>query len=264
MGCASVAEEWPVERGGVMEDCSSRRSWILGLGGMAAAGPPALSEGEVRKLLQTVGEFYAQGSTHASVRVRVTHELRGEQSHVELDHTLHRSGNRFHLKSERWISILGADRAWLYHIHAREYLEEGLASDTADQIRRRGQSQATRFVDRFALLPKIDSKVQFQKWEQHRNRSGKHLCAVIRLNVPDSTEQHWTERLWIEPGTGIVWKLTADLKGRAEADRVYMPTTGMTVWESIVLGEPPNPDLFVLHPPAGASRVKRFSLYRGR
>jgi hypothetical protein len=152
---------------------------------------------------------------------------------------------------------------WHYRVDQQEYEEHPASSARADEIRQTGRYWFFYCLDRFVLLPKLASSVTFLRWEEVRRGSGRHRCAVIRMQPTASDQNWWWERLWIEPETAIIWKLVTEQRAGKRDGTFYRAGTNTTEWDSIVLGEPPDPDLFVFHPPKGARRVKKFSVHIG-
>jgi hypothetical protein len=59
---------------------------------------------------------------------------------------------------------------------------------------------------RFALLGRAGLEQEWVKWEAVKRGKRRIHCGVIRVRPPDPVYGNWTETLWVEAETGLVWR----------------------------------------------------------
>ena len=151
-----------------------------------------------------------------------------------------------------WLYILGVDRVWNYHPHQREYLEKPLTHERAQNVRETGKEWSRQYAERFVLLPKMDARINFQRWGRVKSKAGVHRCAAI--SIDPGAEFGWREQVWIDPISALIWKCVTDRPSG----------TSTLLWHKIQIGQPLDPGIFVFHPPKSAVRREKLSGYEGR
>lgn len=153
---------------------------------------------------------------------------------------------------DRWIFVRGERESWIYRSDRREYRQGANASDVAVHVERFVYQAHHDLGKKFALLRSLTGDVQVTGEQQIKVAGRKTRCTVLSIKP---TAEQWTEKLWIDPATALVWKSVLDTPESARR----LSRTQTTEWQQIAVGATFPSDTFVFTPPKNARRVEAFS-----
>lgn len=171
--------------------------FLLGIAAVAAA------QGDPAELLnQAIERHYAlrqyrvevRTSTVSGDRVQPSHRVRitvDEEARAFRSESL--SGDRVEVVS---------DGEWLW-VWTRRSVSEHPAEGPALRSWRRGIDSTS---GRFALMGRSALDAEWVKWEEIRRDKRRIECGVVRIRPSDPVQGIWTEMLWVEPATGLIWR----------------------------------------------------------
>jgi hypothetical protein len=189
----------------MIPEVSRRRCLIVVMTSPAAlltplfARDPPMTREQIRDLLDKAAGVYSAAAVHCSMELQTLHTSDGDlgpPAYLLMDH----SDQLWRLEirhGRKWIYILGTEHAWNYHPSDHEYLEKPLTHERAQNIRDVGKEWSRQHAERFCLLPKMDARIEFRRWDQLKNKAGKFRCAV--LHIDPGASAGWKELLWIDP-----------------------------------------------------------------
>jgi len=218
------------------------------------AEDPPMTPRQVGDLLDRAAGVYSTAARYCSMEIEALHSSAGElgsQAYVLIDH----SDQLWRLEIRRgreWLYVLGTDRAWNYRPFEREYIEKPLTHERAENIRITGKEWSRKYAERFCLLPKMDARIEFRRWDRIKNKAGTFRCAVLWIDP--GAREGWKELLWIDRSTALVWKCITERPNG----------TSTALWQKIQLGQPLDGEKFIFRPPKSAVRREHFSVRENR
>ena len=211
-----------------------------------------------RELLHRVAEAYKGAATaYAAVARQFSATggplIGGSTSPVkrqfQMSNGLYRLENNI---GDWWMFIRGERESWMYRSDRREYLQGPNPSEVAANVARVVHQAHEDLGKKFALLASLNADMRITGEQQLKIAGRRTRCTVVSIKP---TGQQWTERLWIDPATALVWKSVLDTPESARR----LSRTQTTEWEQIEVGGTFPPDTFVFTPPKNARRVEAFS-----
>lgn len=239
-----------------------RKLWVPCVALAGAADPGLLPEQDIRTLLSKMGDAYAGLAQRGFVSVRFSSVRASDVGSLVVQESAVTARDGDLWRHERnsggrlFVFVVGKDNCWEYQSMRGEYIERPATHPRASFFRETARYWLQRTGERFHLLPKILSLVEFQGWQRVKTKAGEHRCAVINIRPSDSDA--WIDRLWIDPDTALVWKSVMNTKAAEVAGSTYVATTTTTLWDRTIIGEPPSPENFVFKPPRRTRRVESF------
>jgi len=235
-----------------------------------AAGGLVLAAGtepdRARELLERVAERYGKmRAVWVRVAVRVTGGVSGggfgpgASRESQRGHELLCAGKRARLavagapgaKAAQELVDDGANFLWMSH-HSRVYFQGASGAPESRGAQAELEKWKFHHVARFGRVGELDVERKLRGPAALKTQRGRVACEVVELKQV-SRDLAWSERLWIEAETGLVWK----------AEKTWPPSreslAGSTVAEVRDYDFEPavGPEAFSTAAPAGYQRLER-------
>lgn len=171
--------------------------FLIGIAALAA--PP----GDPADLLtKAIERHYALRQYKVEVRTSTISGDRVNPSHKVLI-TVDEEARAFRSESRSGDRVeVVSDGEWLW-ARTRRRVSEHPAEGPELRSWRRGIDSTS---GRFALLGRSAFDTEWVKWEEIRRDKRRIACGVIRIRPSDPIQGNWTETLWVEPATGLIWR----------------------------------------------------------
>ena len=153
---------------------------------------------------------------------------------------------------DQWIFVRGEQESWIYRSDRREYRQGLNASDVGKNVEAIVRQAHEDLGRKFALLSNISGEIKTTREQDVKVAGRKIRCTVVSIKPARGL---WTETLWIDPATALVWKSVLNAPESARR-----PASTKTIeWQQIEIGGSLPSDTFVFAPPKNARRVGVFS-----
>jgi len=212
---------------------------------------------EPRQLILRTAEVY-QRAANGSIFAAQIHEF-GQSAEFkstrERSRRVIRSGDRMRLEHRAGrrpngsLWNLAQGRAILYIQEHRHYFETEADSTSGKRVRRQIEHWYRILGGRFAMLGLIEAEFRLLKLEDVKTAGKRIRCAVLSV-VPNDRSLGWTQRLWIDPETALVWKSVMQLPPGRDEISALIATEETLIWDEIHIGPVPD-EAFAFTPPPG-------------
>ncbi len=206
-----------------------------------------------RELLERTARLYEKAGRGCVLAARITRYATGADTSSESysGFQVMRSESSARLEPLTREAVWGVSgaRAFLFLRDRKDYLEAIIADDDGDRIRRQIDYWFQRLGGKFANWPRLDAEFTLVGEEQLRTAEGRKPCAVVEIR-PRDARLRWTERVWIDTGSGQIWKAFL----RSPASRTSLQTDETVTWEKAHVGAVPEESMRFT-PPAGFHRL---------